>query len=295
TTEGTISPNHDQFGRDIAFLCQRIMSLNDSSASFLFGRVTQKSAAGGHSMGGGASFLAMTSSAAITALFNFAAAETNPSAKAAALTIQRPSLIFSGSGDCIVPPATQQEMYANIPYACKTFINISGGLHCHFGNNESTCALGQLTSGCNSSSITATTVFQKVCSLLIPFLAHYLKGDCNGRTAFETAYNTITGVVKLRTCLTDPLGCLVTSDPGANRTYDLQLFPQPLAARQPLSIRILNGFIRAVTLYDAAGKRISEERGLLTRDHQIRIPVKGIYILQITTSQGHRTQRVICL
>ena len=38
TTESSFSPNHLEFGKDIAFLCQRITSLNDSAASFLFGK-----------------------------------------------------------------------------------------------------------------------------------------------------------------------------------------------------------------------------------------------------------------
>jgi dienelactone hydrolase len=203
-TETGLSPSHEQFGRDLAFLCSRILSLNDSAGSFLFGRVLQKSAVGGHSMGGGCSLLAMGYNASINALFNFAAAETTPSAYTASLPVQKPALIYSGSSDCIVRDTVQQRMYNNIPYSCKTYINITNGLHCHFSNNDFTCATGQILSGCNTSSITAATVFDKISYLLVPFLQHYLKSDCNAKSTFNNNYAAITGVSKQQVCTADP-------------------------------------------------------------------------------------------
>ena len=162
TTESGFSPSHGLFGGDLAFLCQRIISLNDSTGNFLYGRVRNRSAVGGHSMGGGCSVLAISGNNSINALFNFAAAETNPSAVSAALSVTKPALIFSGSSDCIVNPSVQQSMYNNIPYTCKTYINVTDALHCQFANNNGTCVFGQLTSGCNTSSITPDIVFKKI-------------------------------------------------------------------------------------------------------------------------------------
>ena len=211
TTEGSFSPAHEQFGKDIAFLSSYIISLNDSSSSFLLGRVKNRSAVGGHSMGGGASFLAADYNNGINAVFNFAAAETNPSAKEAALQTTIPALIFAGSSDCIVPDTNQQRMYSNVPYACKTFVNITDALHCHFANNNGTCATGQIFSGCNSSSITAAIVFQKTANLLIPFLDYYLKDSCSSKTIFENRLTAMTGIVKERNCTTDPFICNATN------------------------------------------------------------------------------------
>ncbi len=205
STESGIAPNHGNFGEDLAFLCGRITSLNDSSNSFLVNRVIKKAAVGGHSMGGGASFLAAAGTRpSIYALFNFAAAETNPSATQAALLNAKPSLIFSGSSDCIVLPSVQEAMYNNIPLACKTYINITNGLHCQFANNNATCVFGQLTTGCNSSSINATILYTKTMSLLVPFLDYYLKDICTRGDTFINTYNSITGVTKRQSCTSLP-------------------------------------------------------------------------------------------
>jgi hypothetical protein len=70
--EGISIPVFKIFGKDIAFLCAHVCS-EQLTNSFLFGRVLNKTAAGGR-MGGGASFLAMTNNSNINAVFNFAAA-----------------------------------------------------------------------------------------------------------------------------------------------------------------------------------------------------------------------------
>ena len=206
-TEGTFSPSHEQFGRDLAFLCQYIISLNDSVNSFLFGRVTKRAGVGGHSMGGGSSFLATNYNTGINAIFNFAAAETNPSAKNAALQAQLPSLIFAGSNDCIVPDSNQLRMYSNVPYPCKSFVNINNALHCQFANNDGTCTTGQLFSGCNSSSITTAVVFQKTISLIIPFLDFYLKDSCNSKGVFDNRLSAMMDVSQQQSCFADPFVC----------------------------------------------------------------------------------------
>ena len=205
STESDLSPSHSAFGDDLLFLCNRITSLNDSSGSFLYQRVIKKAAVAGHSMGGGSSFLAAAGNpTAINAIFNFSAAETNPSAIAAATLVNKPALIFSGSGDCIVPAATQLQMFTNIIASCKTYINITGALHCQFANNNGTCALGQLLSGCNSSAISPAVVFNKSVALIGPFLDFYLKDNCTRGDDYLNAYDALTGAEKMRTCNSFP-------------------------------------------------------------------------------------------
>lgn len=204
TTEGSLSPSHDNFGKDLSFLCTAITSLDNNSGSFLFQRVRNKSAVAGHSMGGGASFLAASGNSPADVIFNFAAAETNPSATAAAGLTTRPALIFGGSNDCIVAPSVQQAMYSNVNFSCKSFINITDALHCQFANNNGICSFGQLTSGCNTSSISPAIVFNKITNLLLPFLDYYLKGICLRGEDFLVAYANSTGVVKQSTCTAFP-------------------------------------------------------------------------------------------
>ncbi|MBU3713335.1 MAG: hypothetical protein FGM46_00120, partial [Ferruginibacter sp.] len=151
TTESGFSPSHENFGKDLSYLCSAIIQSGSDPASFLFRRVASKAAVGGHSMGGGCSFLAAASgNPDIYALFNLAAAETNPSATTAAGSVNIPSLLFSGSNDCIVPPSTQQGMYANLKADCKSQVTISGATHCQIADNNFTCTFGQASSGCNS-------------------------------------------------------------------------------------------------------------------------------------------------
>ena len=205
STEGGIIPNHLDFGLDLSFLCTRITSLNDSSASFLYQRVTKKAAVSGHSMGGGASFLASaTLNSAINAVFNFAAAETTPPATLAAYLNVKPTLIFSGTGDCIAKDSIQEVMYNNtVPLiACKTYVDITDALHCQFANNNLICVAGQFAAGCGTSAVSTNAVLGKTITLLVPFLDFYLKGICTAGEAFVSNYNNVTGVSKKhRSCL----------------------------------------------------------------------------------------------
>ena len=293
STETGLAPSHEQFGRDLAFLAQRITSLNDSAGSFLFNRVMNKSAIGGHSMGGGCSLLAMTYNTQVQAVFNFAAAETNPSAKAAASTIQKPALLFSGSQDCIVPPAEQQTMYGNIPYTCKTFVNITGGLHCHFGNNDGTCVFGQITSGCNSSSITTNIVFSKTISLLRPFLQHYLKGNCVAAGEFESTLSSLTGATTLRTCSSDPQGCVVTSVPATNTNATLSTYPNPSSIQTGMLCKLAQGTFKKITLFDLGGRRLQSQVVSNLTQVRLRAPVPGHYLVCAETTVGIFYQRIV--
>ena len=100
----------------------------------------------GHSMGGGASFLAAQLNSNIKTLVNFAPAETNPSAITAAASITIPSLIFAGVNDCVTPQNTNQiPMYNGLGSSCKTLISIIGASHCQMSNSNSLCNFGELT------------------------------------------------------------------------------------------------------------------------------------------------------
>lgn len=206
STETGISPSHANFAADLEFLANHVIGLNTDALSFLFGRVLAKAAVGGHSMGGGCSVLAASGNKPnLYALFNFAAAETNPSSTNAALNVQRPTLLFSGSNDCIVSPSVQQGMYNNIPAAVsKTWVTVDAGTHCQPSNNNFNCVFGQISSGCNSSSITISQLFQKSLALLAPFLDYYLKDQCSSGTQFLNAYQTTTGITGQQSFIENP-------------------------------------------------------------------------------------------
>ena len=77
-TESGLSPSHDRFANDLVFAARAVQAVVFFAAS----AGTDRSY-GGHSMGGGAAFLAAAKDQNARALFVMAPAETNPSAIAA--------------------------------------------------------------------------------------------------------------------------------------------------------------------------------------------------------------------
>jgi pimeloyl-ACP methyl ester carboxylesterase len=176
TTEGGVLPSHLEFGRDLAFLCDHFQTLGSDSASMFYGHIHNSSAIMGHSMGGGAALLAAEYSSEVRALASFAAAETNPSAIAAAAQIQLPVLMFSGEEDCVTPPVTHQiPMFDALISDCRTHITVTGASHCQFAGNNTLCRVGEVFAGC-SATIGLDT--QEIITLyyLKPWLDVMLKG-----------------------------------------------------------------------------------------------------------------------
>jgi hypothetical protein len=154
----------------------------------------------GHSMGGGASFLAGQNFSDVSAMITFAAAETNPSAIQAAASIQVPTLVFSGSNDCVTPPPNHQvPMYNNLASDCKTFISITGGGHCYFADYNFNCASGEAT--CSPSpTITRDQQHGIILNHLTPYLEFMLKGNQQSWITFSNLLNNPTGITSLQTC-----------------------------------------------------------------------------------------------
>lgn len=187
TTEGGLSPNHETFGLDLKFLANEIKAKgNTDPAFFLYQKLTTKSAIMGHSMGGGSSFLAAASNTNITTLVNFAAAETDVSAIAAASNVTVPVLVFIGEKDGVTPPVDHQiPMYNAIPAGCKGKITVLGGGHCYFANYNLACSTGELFTS-PQPTISRDDQHLAVFNVLIPYLNWMLKDQGTQRTVFET-------------------------------------------------------------------------------------------------------------
>ncbi len=185
TTEGSLFPSHDNFGKDMAFLVTQLQSEAGVNGSLFWNAVGTTSAVMGHSMGGGAAFLAMNENPSITALVAMAPAETNPSAISAASTINRPALIFSGINDCVAPPAEHQiPMYEALSSGCKTYLGIVGGDHCQFASPNFNCTFGQST--CSpQATISAADQQASILNNVLPWLDYYLKGICTQGEVFQ--------------------------------------------------------------------------------------------------------------
>ncbi len=196
TTEGGFSPSHGNFGLDLAFVIGAMQARGADPDSPFFGKVASTAAIMGHSMGGGASFLG-ASSPLVTAVLNYAPAETDPSAIAAAANVDKPVLIFAGSQDCVTPAASNQTpMYYAVPPLCKAFITITGGGHCNFANSNFNCEFGQFTCG-GGGSLGRPGQQAITQNYTLLWLNRYLKDDLQAGETIEQLSGSDPGIATL--------------------------------------------------------------------------------------------------
>ena len=249
-TEGSFSPSHLDFGKDLSFVLEQITVLGNNSTSIFYNRISTMNAVMGHSMGGGASFLAAQLNPNIKTLVNFAPAETTPSAIQAAATISIPSLIFSGVYDCVTPPNTNQiPMYAGLASSCKTLINIIGGSHCQMANSNFFCGVGE--SSCSPQPTVTRTVQQNIInSYLLPWLDFQLKGNCSQGNVFDTQIAVDNSITFQKNC--NQCNTLTTDNLGVKPL--IKIFPNP--AKNHITISGGIGMKYQIKVYDISAKLI---------------------------------------
>lgn len=191
-TEGGLfpGPSHGDFALDLNSVTASLIALDDEPTSLFFDKLSGNSAIIGHSMGGGAAFLAASQNSTIKTVVGLAPAETNPSAITAAGQTTVPALIFSGDADGVTPAVDHHiPIYNALMSDCKSFVNIEGGAHCYFANDNFNCDFGESTA---SSGIAIDRLEQQLLtySILDPWLAFYLKDDCNGYLEFVELVQT---------------------------------------------------------------------------------------------------------
>ena len=205
-TEGGLipGPSHGDFGTDLRQVSDKMLALNANASSIFNGKILQKAAIMGHSMGGGASFLAASNNTNIETVIGLAPAETNPSAIAAAANVSVPALVFSGSADGVTPPADHHiPIYEGLTSTCKSFVSITGGAHCYYANTNFNCDFGESTSSANIS-ITRAEQQTVMYSILDPWLDYKLKGICDSYSAFLLAIQSTPGTVNQTSCPSVP-------------------------------------------------------------------------------------------
>lgn len=148
TTEGGIPPSHSNFGGDLNFLARWIQQQNQLSSSPFYGKVKNKAAVMGHSMGGGCSYLAASGNNVFTTVVSLAAANTNPSAISAAQQVTCPVLNIAGKEDCVTPVNEHQKpIFDSTASSIKYFMELKGASHCNFtSSGASSCFLAEGTS-----------------------------------------------------------------------------------------------------------------------------------------------------
>jgi pimeloyl-ACP methyl ester carboxylesterase len=147
TTETGLSPNHATFAADLAFATRALRV----DPAFLGVAGTVRGVIG-HSMGGGASVLAAATDPGLAMLVGLAPAETTPSAVAAAINVHSPTLLLTGSRDCVTPFAAHAApILAALAATTVRHVEIAGGSHCQFSDGHFTCAIGEASCGGNAT------------------------------------------------------------------------------------------------------------------------------------------------
>ena len=202
-TEGGLLPNHGDFARDLIWITNRFLALDDSATAPYFSHLVKRTAMGGHSMGGGCTVASAGLSNPATCYFTMAAANTTSlNSTSGAKLMTKPYLDIAGSYDCIAPYATNQKvMYDSSTSPCNYLINISGASHCQFGDGNVQCNFGEGSSGCANPPTNRVTQMARVYNFLLPYLRYYLKKQCNGYTDLEAAYTAGVGLTnKFKNC-----------------------------------------------------------------------------------------------
>jgi predicted dienelactone hydrolase len=248
-TEGGAFPSHEQFGRDLAFLVDKLQAEGANPSSPFYQRVAPTSCVMGHSMGGGASVLAASYNPRITALANLAAAETTPSAIGAAASVTVPSLMFAGSKDCVTPPPQHQiPIYNALAADCKALVTITGGNHCQFAESGTLCEFGE---SC-SADITRAQQHALVESVLTPWLAWTLRADPEGLRQFQALLDAGSGITSLEDC---PLASGVIES-AARWGIRVTTAPNPFAGSTEIRIDAPAGEAVRVEIFDVSGRMV---------------------------------------
>ncbi len=249
-TEGSFSPSHLDFGKDLSFVLEQMTVLGNNSASIFYNRISSMNAVMGHSMGGGASFLAAQINPNIKTLVNFAPAETTPSAIQAAASISIPSLLFSGANDCVTPPNSNQiPMYNGLTSSCKTLINIIGGSHCQMANSNFFCGVGE--SSCSPQpTITRTVQQNTINSYILPWLDFQLKGNCAQGNAFDNQLLVDNAITFQKNCI--QCSALIIDDLGIKK--NIKISPNP--AKEYINITGEIGMRYQIKIYDISARLI---------------------------------------
>lgn len=273
STEGGFAPNHDAFGKDIAFINTWYRSGQDN-----FFTCNGFSALGGHSMGGGASLLAASQTEA-NAYVGLAPALTNPSPVPTAPALGLPALVVSGSVDNVTPPDVHhQPIWNALGSDCKVFASILGGNHCYF-IPSSVCDLGEIGSGVTLSRAEQQ---QTTDDMLWPFLRYWFGGSLSDWSAYLQAITLDNRVSVQETC-SEVLKAFT-----AERSNPV-IFPQP--ASEWLTVQGVDDLIERAQLFDIQGREVAIEVDFMEKGVRVKpaAPTAGLCVFQICT--GARVYR----
>ncbi|HQF28458.1 MAG TPA: T9SS type A sorting domain-containing protein [Bacteroidia bacterium] len=287
-TETGLSPSHSEFGKDLAFVIAQLNRLNHSSASAFYNRIDSMNCVMGHSMGGGAAFLAAGLDSTIKTLATLAPAETNPSAINTASNISLPSLIMAGGNDCVTPPVTNQiPMYDSLQSNCKSFISIIGGSHCQMAENNFLCSFGEAT--CTPQpTITRGDQHIVINRYLIPWLNYQLKGDCLAGIQFDSLITTDASINYQKSCVL----CSTSTAVNELNNTNVEVYPNPFLDKIEIrlsstgfnSVKISLSMLNGTKVYSDAFENVKPNESLFI--NSLSHLTNGMYLLKIDIGNG---------
>jgi hypothetical protein len=285
-TEGSFSPSHTNFAKDLAFVIEAMNELNTNSNSLFFSRISPNNTVMGHSMGGGCALLAKQYSIQINHVVTFAAAETNPSAIAASSTLEIPSFTIAGINDCVTPPATNQlPIYNALQSSCKNYLGITGASHCQMADFNFFCSVGDGT--CSPSpTISRDEQHQIIFSYLNLWLDYYLKENCVSGGLFEALKTNDDDNVTNSNCQL----CENLSLANTNSSF-FEVSPNPF--NELITIKSNNEVYLEYTLYDLKANIILEGNAKSEFQLETSFLSNGIYFLIVIQNQQKKTVKLI--
>jgi hypothetical protein len=306
TTGGELFPNHLEFGQDIAFVSRALRAEDTDPTSLFYGVLSDAAALGGHSMGGGASFLGTASDSTVTALFNLAAAETDPSAIAAAAGIEVPALLFSGSADCVAPSADHQiPMYDALASWCKTHVTFEGASHCQFAESNFFCNLGE--GGCPVPTMTRNEQHDLTLAVLTPYLRAVLEDDWASWADFQTLIDSLSCATYVQDCAgagLDPVDQFPQAEQGP--LISLTAFPNPSRGTVSLRFALCRSAHVAIDVVSPEGKLVDRiaDGGLSAgiqnftwdaRNSSGSEPAPGVYFYRVSVDGASYSGRLLII
>jgi pimeloyl-ACP methyl ester carboxylesterase len=292
-TEGTASPSHSEFGNDLAYVLSAMESESNNASSIFYNQVDSMNCVMGHSMGGGAAFLAASKSTKIKFIATLAAAETNPSAIKAATKLSIPSLVIAGGNDCVTPPKDHQiPMYDSLKSTCKHLVTITGGSHCQMAEDNFLCNFGEAT--CSpKASISRSEQHQIQFQFLIPWLKFHLLSDITESKSFDSLVSQKTGVQIQKNCQLAPN----TSNIGIFAKPQWEIFPNPADNYIRIKIKNLQEIIR-FELINLNGKQLFNWNYSVGNVSEFTLWIpdsisSGLYLLQLCAEDKIEYKRVI--
>ena len=277
-TEGGFAPSHADFGLDLAYVADHFFEENATAGSLFQSHLIDRCAIMGHSMGGGATWLAATTSASVDCIAGLAPAETNPSAIAAASNVNVPALVLSGSSDVVTPPADHHiPIFEGTASECKIFVDILNGSHCGYADSGSLCDFGEF--GFNGLSRAEQQVITH--DLLLAFFDFHLKDLSSGNTTLQNYDGT-----QINTAI--QIDCVVSID-EASEQHVIQLYPNP--CEDVLVLELKGNVPMQYTINDLSGSTVAMGR-VHANSQRFEVNtanlVAGMYVLQLNSKSAVR-------